>query len=91
MSHYRIEFRSGPHRYLFPAGATKRGCLGQEQTYFRLRLTAPSKVVNHATTHPEFAAARWVLPTDFSLAWLPVMKHEAYRQVFRCFFGLEMV
>ena len=90
-SHYRIEARSGPHRYLFPAGLTKRGCVGQEQTYFHLSLTASPTVINLATAHPEFAAARWVLPTDFRLAWLPAMKHEVYRQVFRRFFELEIV
>ena len=88
--HYRIEDRSGPHRYLFPAGVTKKGCNGQEQTYFLLRLTVQPAVINLATAHPEFAAARWVLPTGFSLAWLPAMKHEVYRQVFHRFFGLEI-
>ena len=90
-SHYQVADRSGPHRYLFPAGVSKKGCVGQEQTYFLLRLVAPPTVINLATAHPEFAAARWVLPTDFRLAWLPAMKHEVYRQVFRRFFDVEVV
>ena len=89
-SHYRIEDRSGPHHYLFPAGITKRGYVGQEQTYFRLQMIAQPVVINLSTAHPEFAAARWVLPTDFRLAWLPAMKHEVYRQVFRRFFNLGL-
>ena len=87
---YAVEARSGPHRYLFPAGWAKKGFDGQEQHYFRLRLLAPASKVNVHTAHPEFRAARWIDPAEYRLAWLPEMKHAVYREVFREFFGLEI-
>ena len=87
---YAVEDKRGPYRYLFPPGRTKEGYQGQEQHYFRLRLLAPAAKVNVHTPHPEFQVVRWIEPADFRLAWLPEMKHEVYRQVFRDFFGLEI-
>ena len=89
-SDYVVEAKRGPYRYLFAPGRTKEGFHGQEQHYFRLRLLAPASKVNVRTPHPEFSAVRWIDPADFRLAWLPEMKHEVYRQVFRDFFGLEI-
>lgn len=88
--HYTVEERRGPYRYLFPAGITKRGFNGQEQHYFRLRLRVPESTVDLATEKPEFQAARWIEPAEFSLAWLPGMKHDVYRQVFLDFFGVKI-
>ncbi len=87
---YAVETKRGPYRYLFPPGRTKQGYRGQEQHYFRLRLLAPASKVSVRTPHPEFRAVRWIEPADFRLAFLPEMKHEVYRQVFRDFFGLEI-
>ena len=87
---YAVETRLGPYRYLFPPGRTKEGFRGQEQHYFRLRLLAPASKVNIHTPHPEFRAVRWIYPAEFRLAWLPAMKHDVYRQVFRDFFRLEI-
>ena len=88
---YAVEEKRGPYRYLFAPGRTKKGYRGQEQTYFRLRLLGPDSRVNAATPDPEFRAVRWIEPAEFSLAWLPEMKREVYRQVFRDFFALEIV
>lgn len=90
-AHYVVEERRGPYRYEFPAGFSKKRYGGQEQIYFRLRLTAPPDVVNVATAHPEFRAVRWIEPARFLLSWLPTMKHEVYRQVLRDFFGTSIV
>ena len=87
---YAVEARHGPYRYLFPPSRTKQGYRGQEQHYFRLRLLAPAAKVNVHTLHPEFRDVRWIDPTDYRLAWLPEMKHEVYRRVFRDFFGLKI-
>ena len=87
---YTILDRRGPYRYLFPAGITKKGCHGQEQHYFLLRLIAPETAVNVATAAPEFRRVRWIEPAAFRLASLPPMKHEVYRQVFHDFFGLVL-
>ena len=88
--HYRVEDRRGPYRYLFPAGLTKRGFHGQEQHYFRLRLIAAASVVDFHTAKPEFRAVRWIEPAAFSLAWLPEMKRDVYRQGFSDFFGVKL-
>ena len=80
----------GPYRYLFPPGRTKAGYLGQKQHYFRLRLLGPESSVDIHTAHPEFRTVSWIDPAEFSLAWLPPMKHGVYREVFRDFFGVEI-
>ena len=80
----------GPYRYLFPPGRTKAGYCGQEQHYFRLRLRGPETSVDIYTAHPEFRAVRWIEPAEFSLAWLPPMKHGVYQEVFRDFFDLRL-
>ena len=87
---YAVECHRGPYRYLFPPGRTKQGYRGQEQHYFRVCLLVPPSKVNVHTRHPEFRAVRWIDPAEYTLAWLPEMKHEVYRQVFRDFFALEI-
>ena len=89
-SHYTVGEHHGPYRYLFPPGRTKQGFHGQEQHWFRLRLLAPESAVNVHTAHPEFRAVRWIVPAEFSLAWLSPMKHDVYRRVFADFFGVEI-
>ena len=88
---YFVEEGRGPYRYLFPPGRTKQGFRGQEQHYFRLRLLAPASGVNVLTAHPEFCAVRWIEPSEYSLKWLPEMKHDVYRQVFMDFFGVKIL
>ncbi len=88
---YTILDRRGPYRYLFPAGIRKKKFHGQEQHYFLLQLIASEKAVNVATAHPEFRAVRWIEPAGFRIEWLPEMKHDVYRQVFRDFFGVDVL
>ena len=87
---YRVLDRRGPYRYRFPPGRTKEGYSGQEHQYFLVELLGPASRVNVHTPEPEFRAARWIAPAEFSLAWVPEMKRDVYRQLFRDFFGLEI-
>ncbi len=87
---YAVGEKRGPYRYLFPPGVIKHGYRGQEQHYFRVSMITDGDVVNIHTKHPEFRAVRWIDPAEFSLAWLPPMKHKVYRQVFADFFGLQI-
>ena len=87
---YTVTTCRGPYRYLFPPGRTKAGYRGQEQLYFRLRLWGPESAVDIDTEHPEFRAVRWIEPGEFSLAWLPPMKHGVYQEVFGDFFDLRL-
>jgi putative (di)nucleoside polyphosphate hydrolase len=87
---YSVAIRKGPYRYLFGEGRTKKGWDGQEQFYFLCDFAAPESNVNVATEHPEFQAFRWIRPAEFQIAWLPEMKREVYRTVFRDFFQIEI-
>ena len=87
---YTVEEKRGPYRYLFAPGHRKKGYLGQEQTYFRLRFHGPEARIDAATPEPEFRAVRWIEPAEFSLAWLPEMKRAVYQQVFHDFFALKI-
>jgi putative (di)nucleoside polyphosphate hydrolase len=88
--HYRLGEKRGPYYYLFPPGVTKRGHHGKEQYYFLCEYLADDDRIQVETEHPEFRAWRWIQPQEFSIEWLPEMKREVYRQVFRDFFGLQI-
>jgi|KBSMisStandDraft_5_1062788.scaffolds.fasta_scaffold608443_1 putative (di)nucleoside polyphosphate hydrolase len=88
--HFRIVEKRGPYRYLFGGGRTKRGWDGKEQLYFLCDFVGSEKDIDVATEHPEFRAQRWILPAQFRIAWLPEMKRDVYRAVFRDFFGVEI-
>jgi len=87
---YQMGTKKGPYYYLFPEGVIKRGHQGKEQWYFLAEFHGPDERINVATAHPEFRAWRWIAPAEFSIAWLPEMKREVYREVFRDFFGVEI-
>ncbi len=87
---YRIVVARGPYRYLYGDGRKKRGYHGKEQHYFLCEFLAPDSRLNVATEHPEFRAWKWILPAEFQLAWLPEMKVEVYRAVFRDFFEITL-
>lgn len=89
-AHYTVGEQRGPYRYLFPPGRTKAGYSGQEQWYFRVVLLGSESAVDIHTAHPEFRDVRWIDPADFRLAWLPLMKHGVYQEVFRDFFGVRL-
>jgi putative (di)nucleoside polyphosphate hydrolase len=38
----------------------------------------------------EFSQARWILPSEFQLSWLPDFKKATYQAVLRDFFGVEV-
>jgi putative (di)nucleoside polyphosphate hydrolase len=86
---YRLLEKRGPYYYLYPEGVTKRGHQGKEQWYFLCDFHGADERINVATEHPEFRAWRWIEPGEFTLDWLPEMKREVYRQVFRDFFGIK--
>ena len=88
-AHYRIIGSKGPYRYLFPAGRTKEGFNGQEQTYFIVELTASVSNIEVGTEQPEFSQIRWIEPSEFQLGWVPRFKQDVYRQVFTDFFGIH--
>ena len=85
---YRVLATKGPYRYLFGNGRRKKGFDGQEQYYYHALLVAPVLRINVHTEHQEFQAARWIVPGEFNLAWLPEFKREVYRAVLRDFFGV---
>jgi putative (di)nucleoside polyphosphate hydrolase len=87
---YSVVLRKGPYRYLFPEGRTKKGWHGQEQFYFLCDFKATDSHINVAAKDPEFQAFRWIDPAEFEIVWLPEMKREVYRAVFRDFFNIEI-
>lgn len=92
----RIIDRRGPYRYLFGdvngTGETvvRHGFHGNEQTYFLVEFLGEPEDVDLETHHPEFQAHRWIPPSEFKIEWLPLMKREVYRTVFKEFFGLQI-
>ncbi len=86
----RVVEQRGPYVYLFGGGKIVKGFHGKKQHYFRLSFSGAEADVEVKTAHPEFRAALWIDPEEFELGWLPKMKREMYREVFRDFFGLEL-
>ncbi len=87
---YRIVETRGPYRYLFGDGRKKKGFHGKEQHYFLCEFVARDSHIDVATEHPEFRAWKWIAPAEFQLAWLPTMKVDVYRAVFRDFFNISL-
>jgi len=87
---FRIVQRHGPYRYLFGEGRTKKGYHGKEQIYFLCDFLGRENEIDVRTKHPEFQAYRWIYPVEFQSSWLPEMKREVYRAVFRVFFRVEI-
>jgi 8-oxo-dGTP pyrophosphatase MutT (NUDIX family) len=86
---YRVLSQRGPYRYDFVGDRKKEGYDGQEQTYFLAELVAGDVELDFGDD-PEFRAARWIPPGAFDLAWIPGMKRDVYRAVFRDFFGIAL-
>lgn len=86
-----LEKRKG-YRYEFSGGRTKWGVYrGQEQTYFVMRYSGNESKINIKTPKPEFRDWKWIRPEDFDLNWLPSFKRKVYAQVWRDFFGIELI
>jgi len=89
-SAYQILSSKGPYFYLFGNRKAVKGFHGKQQHYFLAALTVDPATVNVDTEHPEFRSIRWVEPSDFDLAWLPKMKRQVYRAVFKDFFAINI-
>lgn len=93
---YVIEDSRGGYRYYYPpevvAGkpAHKAHFVGQEQTYFLCRVGVDAPPVDLMQEPREFSEARWIVPSDFQLSWLPDFKKATYQDVLRDFFGVEL-
>jgi putative (di)nucleoside polyphosphate hydrolase len=87
---YKILSSKGPYFYLFGNGKGVRGFQGKEQHYFLADFTGDPSAINVETEHPEFRAIRWVSPDEFKVGWLPKMKREVYRSVFKDFFAVKI-
>lgn len=86
----KIVTSRGPYYYLFGDGVMSKGHHGKEQYYFLCDFVGPESRINIATEHPEFRDLKWIAPSEFQLAWLPEMKVEVYRAVFRDFFQTNL-
>jgi putative (di)nucleoside polyphosphate hydrolase len=86
---YTIISQKGPYRYEFRRGFRKEGFDGQEQTYFlaEIESAALGKI---RVDQEEFQSFRWLAPKDFRVEWVPPIKREVYRAVFRDFFGVSI-
>ncbi len=84
---YRIVSERGPYRYVFRKGFRKEGCDGQEQRYFLAECIGQPAI---AVDEKEFTAFRWLLPKDFLIRWVPPIKRNVYRQVFKDFFDIRL-
>jgi len=86
---FKIVSKRSGYRYVFQNGK-KRGHDGKDQTYFLCDFLADDSKINVRTEHPEFRAWKWIAPGEFRKEWLPPMKVEVYRAVFRDFFGVTL-
>lgn len=89
-SAYNIVASKGPYFYLFGNEKVVKGFHGKEQHYFLANFTGNARDIDVKTDHPEFRDTRWVAPEKFDIDWLPKMKREVYREVFRDFFSLDL-
>ena len=86
---YRIVVHHGPYRYTFRPGFKKEGFDGQEQTYFLAEiLEAAESAV--AVDRKEFQTCQWIFPHAFKIEWVPQIKRDTYRAVFRDFFDISL-
>jgi putative (di)nucleoside polyphosphate hydrolase len=86
---YRIHSRRGPYRYRYPHGLL-RGFAGKDQHFFLLDYQGSTDAIELDLPHPEFQSYAWIAPSDFLMEWLPDMKKEMYRAVFRDLLGTAL-
>ena len=84
---YRVVLHHGPYRYVFRSGSRKEGCDGQEQTYFQAEWLGGREI---AVDKKEFRSFQWIKPEAFRIEWVPPIKRNVYRKVFRDFFQIEL-
>ncbi len=83
---YRVVLHHGPYRYVFRSGCRKEGCDGQEQIYFQAEWLSGEIAVDKK----EFRNFQWIKPETFRIDWVPPIKRDVYRRVFRDFFQIEL-
>jgi len=88
-ANYKLLCQKGPYSYRFRSGFRKEGFDGQEQTYFLAEMTGDAEQ-HIRVDREEFGAFRWVAPSEFRIEWVPPIKRDVYRAVFRDFFNLEI-
>jgi putative (di)nucleoside polyphosphate hydrolase len=86
---YHIVLHRGPYRYTFRRGFRKEGFDGQEQIYFLAEILGRAED-EIRVDREEFRAHRWIFPDDFLIDWVPPIKRDVYRAVFRDFFRIEL-
>lgn len=84
-----LDWRGG-YRYRFRLGATRKGYVGQEQTYYRCRFLGTDADIDLGQKKPEFSNWRWIYPEQFRIEWVPDFKRDVYRQVFADFFNVSL-
>lgn len=84
---YRVVLHHGPYRYVFRSGCRKEGCDGQEQIYFQAEWLGGGEIV---VDKKEFRNFQWIKPETFRIEWVPPIKRDVYRRVFRDFFQIEL-
>jgi len=84
---YRVVRHHGPYRYVFRSGCRKEGCDGQEQIYFQAEWLGAGEI---AVDKKEFRDFQWIKPETFRMEWVPPIKRDVYRRVFRDFFQIEL-
>lgn len=93
---YEVLESRGGYRYDFPPKVRaakpphKARFVGQEQTYFLCRLREGAREIDLMQEPREFSQAKWILPGEFRLEWLPDFKKPTYRRVLADFFGVEL-
>ena len=84
---YRVVLHHGPYRYVFRSGCRKEGCDGQEQIYFQAEWLGDREI---EVDKKEFRNFQWIKPEAFRIEWVPPIKRNVYRRVFRDFFQIEL-
>lgn len=84
---YRVVLHHGPYRYVFRSGCRKEGCDGQEQIYFQAEWLGGGEIT---VDKKEFRDFQWIKPETFRMEWVPPIKRDVYRRVFRDFFRIEL-
>jgi putative (di)nucleoside polyphosphate hydrolase len=88
----RVIKQSSGYRYAFPKGRLKYGIYGgQEQTYFLCEYLGTDADIQLEQEQREFSQFRWILPAEFSSAWVPKFKRATYEAVFRDFFNVSLL
>jgi 8-oxo-dGTP pyrophosphatase MutT (NUDIX family) len=88
---YDIEKQIEGYRYDFPPSKqSKKGYIGQEQTYFLCRLHDDAPKIDIFSHSDEFQNYKWIKTKNFKRKWLPTWKHRVYEAVMWDFFAKKL-